>query len=103
MSYLKLLQTLAALGPKLVLLWPEIQKIIAAVQAIAGIMGQPAAETGTLAVMEVVREEAEAEVQVAALLAGETGAFDGTILRSVWSFMAKHPEVAALIWKLLKG
>ena len=104
MPYLDWLKLLLALGPKLAVIWPIVQRMIADFRELVAIVkGTTTEEPGTPSVMEVVTAEAETETQVAALLAGPNAAFDGTLLRGVWSFLQKNPELAGLIWKLLRG
>jgi hypothetical protein len=103
MNYLALLKLFLALGPKLPAVWLEVQKIIAAAQAIFGIV-KPAVETGgTLEAIDLSPDEAEAEAAVAYILAGPNAAFDGAILRRVFAFAKANPWLMDALAALLKG
>ena len=103
MSYQDFLKALIALGPKLPTVWAEIEKMIAAVKAIAGIVQPAAAAAGALELNEISPDEAEAEAAVACILAGPNAAFDGAILRGLYGFAKANPWLLDALLALLKG
>jgi hypothetical protein len=103
-SYLKWLEALVVLGPKLVLLWPILMRIIAAVkEGIAVVNDRPTDDPGALQVMEVTKDELALEQKIVGQLTTETALFDGTVLRSAWKFLQDHPVAAEVFWKFISG
>jgi hypothetical protein len=100
-NYLALLKLFIGLGPKLPAVWSEIQKIVAAVHGIVGIV-KPAA-AGTLEVIELSPDEAEAEAAVAYMLAGGAAAFDSMVLRRLFALAKTNPWLMDALFALLKG
>jgi hypothetical protein len=102
-DYLAWLNWLIALGPKLPAVYAEIEKIVASVKAIIELFGGAPAADGTLALASVSTAEAEAEIQVAALLAGPNAAFDGTRLRAIFQFLNENRELLKFLVSLFGG
>lgn len=109
MSYLSLLKALLALGPKLPEAFQRIQRIIAEVQELWGIVKpQLEDDASTLQIvddteLEPSDEEAAAEAEVFAALtpSGSLALGDGAILRKLFGALASNPELWALIIGLL--
>lgn len=101
MNRLAFLTWLISLGPKLPQLFAELEKIVAAVTAIAGIVGKPAPDTGGLEVLELSAEEQAAEAEVAALIAGPTAAFDGSRIRALVKFYQDNKALFDFLFGLI--
>lgn len=104
LSYLDFLKALLAAGPKLATLWPKITAAIEAVKALVLAVNElipTSTPPGTLSMSGLTPAEAEAETQIAHVIAGAQGAFDGTILRTVWEFLRSHPELLTWLLNLL--
>ena len=101
-SYLDFLKVLLTLGPKLPALLAQVQKIIAEVKTLIG-LAVPAESAGELAVFAPDAEAETLEGQVAASLAaaGSQALFDGSVLRSAWTFINQHPELLSLLLGIL--
>ncbi len=106
MGYLTFLKALIAAGPKLAVLWPKVTAAIEAVKALVAAVNElippPTPTPGVLAIVNPTSAEAEAETKIAHLIAGEQGAFDGTILRSIWQFVRDNPEFLTFLLNLLQ-
>lgn len=105
MAYLDWLKLLLALGPKLPEVFASVQRLIAEFRVLLGLIRPHASpEPGHLELVSVTPDEAELEAQVAAALVpeGTLAAFDGTLLRRVYTFLREHPELAAVLVTLLK-
>jgi hypothetical protein len=95
-KYLNFLKVLIALGPKL-------PAILAALQALIDAIGAVKPVEGGLEIVQPTIEETEAEEQVACLVAGPAGAFDGTRLRGIFAFLKAHPELLKALAGLFGG
>jgi hypothetical protein len=122
-SYAAFLAFLIALGPKLQALWPKINALLAAAMDLGASIKtmfpaaapavpaapqtppatQPQPTDGTLSeVLPASDDEIAAlETEVATLIAGPNGAFDGSWFRTAWGFLSKHPELVAGIKALV--
>jgi len=101
MTYLDLLKALLSLGPKLpaILAWLQ-----SGFELFKGLL--PSADTGELAITELSEEEKGAERQVADIVAGPSGAFDGSRLRALFTFLQASglgPILISLLTKLATG
>lgn len=102
MSYLDFLTKLIALGPKLPQLVLIIQDIVRLVQEAIELMVGP---LPLKADFEPSGAELTKENEVMAALQGHGGTEgigDGSVLRFLFKFMKDHPELLALVLKLLK-
>jgi hypothetical protein len=96
--YLKWLQVLIALGPKLPAILAALQALF---DAIASAIPAPAGSAeGSLQVVQPSTAELEAEQQVAALVAGPNAAFDGSRLRALFTFLQATGLLDALLKRL---
>lgn len=108
MTYLKFLQALLALGPKLPSIMEKIQHIVEDVQEIIALLnpGPFAAAAAEPSFSASAKEEqVESEVMAALAPSGEPGTMkaigDGAFLRAIWSFVQKNPELLSLLLSLL--
>lgn len=101
-AYADLLKILLSLGPKLPEIWTKLTAIWALVQEVLAIV-RPAAQPGTLAIVDVTADEAALESQVALAIAGPGAAFDGSLLRRLFAFARDNPEFMAFLISLLRG
>jgi hypothetical protein len=103
-SYSDLLELLLKLGPKLPVVWEEVQKIISAVQTIRGLLVTGQASP-TFAAEPITSYDIELESQVLAQFSGAApgafGAPDFPRLREVFQFIKAHPELLKLLLTLL--
>jgi hypothetical protein len=97
-QYLKFLQVLIALGPKLPAILAALQALFDAISAAI-----PAPTEGTLELAHPSTSEMEAEQVVAAMVAGPNAAFDGSRLRGLYKFLNDSGLLAVLISVLAKG
>jgi hypothetical protein len=97
-QYLKFLQVLIALGPKLPAILAALQSLFDAISAAI-----PAPTEGTLEVSHPSTSEMEAEQTVAAMVAAPNAAFDGSRLRGLYKFLNDSGLLAVLISVLAKG
>jgi len=102
-QYLKFLQILIALGPKLpaILAWLQ-----AGFELLKGLLPTPVPEdSGSLQMVQADECAAEAERlegEVAAIVAGPNAAFDGTRLRGLFKFLQDSGLLTILIGILTK-
>lgn len=107
MNYLKFLQILLALGPKLPAIVEKVQHIIEDVQAIIALLqlGPFAASGETLFTATPEELAVESEVMAAIAPTGAPGTMkaigDGAFLRRIWTFVQEHPELLTLLLSLL--
>lgn len=94
MSYLKFLQVLITLGPKL-------PAIFAALQGLVDAISDAWPSEQTLEVVSSTDEELACECQVAEIVAGPNAAFDGSGLRRLFKFLQESGLLDALMTTLL--
>ena len=102
MNYLAWLTWLASFSTKLPAIFAELEKIVAAVQAIIALTGGTVPDE-SLEMVQVSSAEAEAETEVACLLAGPNAAFDGTRLRKLFAFLKDSGLIEVLVTILAKS
>lgn len=105
MSYADWLKALIALGPKLPEVMALVQHIVSDVQAIVAIVSGKEPLFGAMP-MELTAAEQSLESEACAALAGvEEGKFgaigDGTLLRTLFTFIKENPALMQLILSLL--
>ena len=108
-SYLDFLKLLLSLGPKLSVLLPDIQALVADFQKLFSDLGSlaPAPTPAGPSTLAVNEEEAEMERKIFAAMQKQghvhASAFgDGSLLRGLFAFIKAHPELLTLLLGFLK-